>query len=263
MAIIRAKEIRSFFHTNDMCKEVTSSTVIKYANYFLKCSSKDPYKPLNYREISLLSCVSKVFTCIINNHIVCYCEENNVYEYQQNGFRKKRSCEDHIFTLTSILRNRMTEGKYTFCAFIDMQKAFDWVDQDLLFYRLLKYNLTGSMYYCIKALYSHPIACVKVNNYVTNWFDIKGGVHQEDSLSLTLFGLFLNDLLRKVNDLKLSVKIVDEIVSILAFADDIVIFVESEKDLQTILKCIANWLKVNTEKTNVIHFRKKRRSNYF
>ncbi len=107
--------------------------------------------------------------------------------------------------------------------------ARDWVDRDLLFYRLLKYNITGSIYYCIKALYSHHIACVKVNNYVTNWFDIKSGVHQGDSLSPTLFGLFLNDLLRKVKDLKLGVKIVGEIVSILAFADDIVIFAESEK----------------------------------
>ncbi len=100
--------------------------------------------------------------------------------------------------------------------------------QDLPFYRLLKYNITGNIYYCIKALYSHPIACVKVNNYETNWFDITSGVHQEDSLSPTLFGLFLNDLLREVKDLKLGMKIADEIISILAFADDIVIFAESE-----------------------------------
>ncbi len=61
-------------------------------------------------------------------------------------------------------------------------------------------------------------------------------MRQGDSFSPTFFGLFLNDLLREVKDLKLGVKIVDEIVSILAFADDIVIFAESEKDLQTIFK---------------------------
>ena len=143
-----------------------------------KSSSKDPYVPLNYRGISLLSCVSKVFTGVINKRITGYCEENNVYEDEQNGFRKNRSCEDHIFTLTSILRNRLSEGKDAFCAFIDMQKAFDWVDHDLLFYRLLKYNITGNIYYCIKALYSHPIAHVKVNNYVTDWFNISSGVRQ-------------------------------------------------------------------------------------
>ncbi len=82
-----------------------------------------------------------------------------------------------------------------------MQKAFDWVDWDLLFFRLLKYNIIGNIYYCIKALYSHPIASVKVNKYVTNWFDITSGVLQGNSLSPTLFGLFLNDLLREVKDL--------------------------------------------------------------
>ncbi len=64
-----------------------------------------------------------------------------------------------------------------------------------------------------------------------------------DSLSPTLVGLFLSDLLREGKDLKLGVKIVDEIVSILAFADNIVIFAESENDLQTILKSIENWCK--------------------
>ncbi len=121
----------------------------------------------------------------------------------------------------------MTEGKDTFCAFIDMQKTFDWVDWDLLFYRLLKYNITGNIYYCIKALYSQYIACVKVNNNVT-WFDITSGVQQGRSLSPTVFGLFLNDLLREVKDLKLGIKMAEEIISILAFADDIVIFAESE-----------------------------------
>ncbi len=60
--------------------------------------------------------------------------------------------------------------------------------------------------------------------------------------------------MREVKDLKLGIQIAEEIISILAFAHDIVIFGESENDLQTILKCIKNWckkwrLKVNTEKT--------------
>ncbi len=134
----------------------------------------------------------------------------------------------------------MTEGKDTFCAFIDMQRAFDWVNRDLLFHRLLKYNITGNIYYCIKALYIDHVACVKVNNYITNWFDITSGVHQGDSLSPTLFGLFLNDQLREVKDLKLGIKMAEEIISISVFADDIVFFGESENDLQTILKCIEN-----------------------
>ncbi len=101
-----------------------------------KSSSKDPSVPLNYMGISLLSCLGKVFSGIINVRVVNYCEENGIYKDEQNGFRKHRSCEDHIFVLTSIIKNRMSEGRETFCAFIDMQKAFDFIDHDLLFYKL-------------------------------------------------------------------------------------------------------------------------------
>ncbi len=166
-----------------------------------KSSSKDPYVPLHYRGINLISCVGKVFSGIINVTVVNYCEENGIY-----GFRKHRSCEDHIFALTSIIKNRMSEDRDTFCAFIDMQKAFNWIDRDLLFYKLQKHNINGNIYRCIKELYNSPIACAMVIKYVTDWFTIGSGVRQGDSLSPTLFGLFINDLIKDVKDIKLDVR---------------------------------------------------------
>ena len=53
---------------------------------------------------------------------------------------------DHIFTLTSIIRNRLHTNNSTVVAFIDMQKAFDWVDRDLLWYKLLIHNIKGKIY---------------------------------------------------------------------------------------------------------------------
>ncbi len=140
-----------------------------------------------------------------------------------------------------------------------MQKAFDRVDRDLLFYKLLKYNINGNIYKYIKAMYRYPIACVKVNNNVTDWFNISSGVKQWDSLSSTLFGLYINDLITDVKALNLGINIDDIIISILTFADGFVILAENEKNLQYILNCAENrcnkWqLKVNADKTNVMHF---------
>ncbi len=67
----------------------------------------------------------------------------DIFVDKQNGFRKNRACIDHVYTLTSIIRNRLAENKSMFTCFIDMQKAFDWVDRDFLFYELLKYNIDG------------------------------------------------------------------------------------------------------------------------
>ncbi len=88
----------------------------------------------------------------------------------------------------SVLRNRLLDGKNTFCAFIDLPKAFDWVDHDMLFYKLVKYNITGKIYRCIKALYNNAIACVNVNNYVTQINLHLAVGHNKETPSPTLFG---------------------------------------------------------------------------
>ncbi len=76
-----------------------------------------------------------------------------------------------------------------------MQKAFNWVDRDLLFFKLqLKYNIDGKIYNCIKAMYNHPLFCVKLNSNVTDWFPTESGVCQGESLSPTLLAIFINDL---------------------------------------------------------------------
>ncbi len=74
-------------------------------------------------------------------------------------------------------------------------------------------------------------------------FTIGSGVRHGDSLSPTLFGLFINDLIKDVKDLKMGIRIRDELISILAFADDFVILANTEQDLQKMLKCIENWCK--------------------
>ena len=92
-----------------------------------------PYVPLNYRGISLLSCIGKIYTSILNHRLNDYLENNKLIVEEQNRFRKHRSCDDHIFTLATIINNRNLIGKNTFCAFIDMSKAFDRVNRYPLF----------------------------------------------------------------------------------------------------------------------------------
>ena len=62
----------------------------------LKSSDNDPHAQLNYRSISLNSCVAKIFSSILNKRILCYCEELELLIEEQNGFMVKSSCLDHI-----------------------------------------------------------------------------------------------------------------------------------------------------------------------
>ena len=85
-----------------------------------KGGAKDPFLPLNYRGITLVSCVYKIFSSLINTRVLDFLEQNKLLVDEQNGFRSGRSCSDHLFSITSIVRKRLETGSSTFCAFIDL-----------------------------------------------------------------------------------------------------------------------------------------------
>ncbi|NRA91849.1 MAG: reverse transcriptase family protein [Psychroserpens sp.] len=85
----------------------------------------DRRDPLNYRGITLLSVVSKVYTSILNQRLSEWCERKKILVEEQGGFRPGRGCVDQIFVLSSIIRKR--KSKQTCCCFIDLKKAFDRV----------------------------------------------------------------------------------------------------------------------------------------
>lgn len=227
-----------------------------------KSSTKDPCVPLNYRGISLLSCVYKIYSSLLNLRITAHCENNDLLVDEQNGFRSKRSCEDHIFVLSSIIRNRKLCGKDTFCAYIDFRKAFDWVSRDLLLYKMsTSFNIHGRLFNSISTIYSSSNSQIRLNGMLTESFNVTSGVRQGDILSPILFSMYLNDLATGIKDLNCGIDISGINVPILLYADDIVLIAPDEKSLQRMLKFIYKWcmkwrMAVNTDKTKIVHFRK-------
>lgn len=134
--------------------------------------------------------VAKIYSYVLNNRLLTYLENQELLVDEQNGFRKDRSCLDHVFTLNSVTQNTNS----SFVAFIDLQKAFDSVDRELLEYRLLSSGIDGNFYYAVKSLYKNSQSCVRLGEGYTNWFGCNTGVRQGDNLSLTLFALYINDL---------------------------------------------------------------------
>ena len=84
---------------------------------------------------------------------------------------------------------------------------------------------------------------MRINNKLTNWFDCKSGVKQGDNVSPTLFSIFINDLVKEVNDLNLGFDINGSQISLIIYADDIVMFAKSEDKLQQMLNVIHSWCK--------------------
>ena len=72
---------------------------------------KDPRDPLQNRCISIMCCVAKIFSWILNKRLQKHLESNNLLVDEQNGFRTARSCIDHLFVLVTVLRNRKEHKK--------------------------------------------------------------------------------------------------------------------------------------------------------
>ncbi len=80
-----------------------------------------------------------------------------------------------------------------------------------------------------------------MNEAYTDWFDTTSGVKQGDSLSLTLFGIYIDNLVAKLNSFDLGVKLGDIKISIILFTDDIVLITDSDINLQRMLNVVNNW----------------------
>ena len=106
---------------------------------------KDPRDPLQNRCITIMCCVAKVYSKILNMRLQKYLESNKMLVDEQNGFRACRSCIDHLFVLCTVLRNRKLSGKDTFLCYIDCKKAFDSVERHLLLLKLSQMGINGNM----------------------------------------------------------------------------------------------------------------------
>ena len=221
-----------------------------------------PNDPANYRGITLLSCLSKLFTSIINNRL---CEVVHINE-NQAGFRQHHSTLDHIFTLKSLIDIYFKKQKKMFCAFIDYSKAFDSVWRPGLWYKLIKSGITGKMYTLIYNMYQDIRSCVAVNGECSQFFNSYIGVRQGEYLSPMLFSIFVNDLEKYLieNDCEQlsfnDVEIANFLkITVLLYVDDTIVFADSAKGLQKALNSLNQYceqwkLTVNEKKNKSYDF---------
>ena len=92
--------------------------------------------------------------------------------------------------MTTIIRNENAEGRSVFSAFLDMKKAFDRIDGDLLSYKLLSVGINGKSFNSIKQLCQSTTSGIKLNSITTEWFNVKSGVREKGILYLPLYLMF-------------------------------------------------------------------------
>ena len=188
----------------------------------------------------------KLYCSILNHRLGRWSEDNGKIVDEQNGFRKKRSTVDHLFSFTTLLETRRKRKLSTYCAFIDFKKAYDCINRNILWDRLSRIGVSGKLFGAVKSLYSSVSACVRVNNFTTEWFSVNHGVRQGHCL----FNLFIYDLALQIKTLGKGVYIYNQLISIMLYVDGVVLIAENSADLQLRIHTLYEWCSLNCMSVN-------------
>ena len=224
--------------------------------------------PANYRPITLLSCVGKLFTSILYHRLSTFLEENKILNETQSGFRKEYSTIDNIFTLHGLIEYFKSKKSKLYCCFVDFTKAFDSVWRDGLWQKLLTHGIQGKTFDIIKNMYNEIKSCVTVNGCSSGFFKCQQGVRQGENLSPLLFSVYLNDLdyfMHTSGCKGIEVNIHDHeyiiflILFVILYADDTLVLSDNPKDFQDMLNVFNEYCKrwklnINIDKTKAMIF---------
>ena len=191
-----ANSISNFIATliNKSISSGTFPSQLKCAKVFPVFKSGSKSDPSNYRPISILPTISKIFEKHVNKHLMNYLNKYKLICESQSGFRKKRSCQTALFKLIDQWMICIDKGDLIGSLFIDFRKAFDVVDHEILMKKLALYKINDLSLNWFQSYLSERRQAVFNGQAHSEFIQIQSGVPQGSLLRPTLFLLFINDL---------------------------------------------------------------------
>ena len=211
----------------------------------------------NYRPIIKSSIFLKVIEYIILSKINKYYKTNN----RQLGFKKGSSTLTALFLLKETIFYYINKFTPVYAAFLDLSKAFDKVNHNILLLKLKNAGIPVFYLRLINFWYNNQNVFVNYNGNFSRTWKIRNGVRQGGVLSPIFFNIYIDDLINKVSSLSVGCRLGLLTSNIIAYADDIVVLAPSVIALQKILNVCYNetlnlCLKFNASKSYCIKFTK-------
>ena len=215
----------------------------------------------NYRPISLLTCISKILEKLVHNRIYTFLEQHKLLNPLQFGFRKGHNTIDAITCFFTKLLPKLDQKEYNIGVFVDLSKAFDSIDHNILLYKLEKLGIRGIAKTWFEDYITDRKQCVRLNKENTNDYyysklcNISHGVPQGSILGPILFLIYISDM---TNSIKHGTAI--------SFADDTTLIISDKsfedlysntyEDINSLIDFLnANKLSINLNKTKYILFK--------
>jgi len=195
----------------------------------------------DFRPISLIPVALKLLTSIIAERILK--EGNSRLSNAQAGFRTAEECISQIISLHDCIKELHAAQLTAHVTFIDIKQAFDSVPHYLLFKSAKDFGIPPVMLDIIQNIYTGSKAKIRLDDgKLTPEFEIKRGVKQGDPLSPILFIIFMDSLVKLLQERNLSPTIAGNKIGEFLYADDIALLNSSRRNLTLLLKYTEYWL---------------------
>ena len=247
---------------NSAIETATYPTKLKIAKVIALYKKGCHYMPENYRPISLLSCIDKIFEKLLHKRFIKFIEKHHIIILEQFGFLPKHSTIHALTEVIDNIRNIIDKGEYALGIYLDLKKAFDTVNHAILLKKLDHYGFRGHVNKLMCSYLENRYQYTRVNgeNSVIN--QIETGVPQGSVLGPLLFIIYVNDIVNCINDGKTTL-FADDTSILLHDSNLKLLKIRSEKTLKDIYDwLISNKLTLSWEKTFfVIYNSYKKRSD--
>ena len=242
---------------NKSLQEAFVPEALKVAKVIPIYKTKDKQLLQNYRPISVLPSMSKILEKIVFKRLYGFLDNNSFFHDSQYGFRPKHSTIDAITEFTQNIYRSLESNRYSIGIFLDLSKAFDTINIDILIQKLDLSGVRGKALDWFRSYLYNRSQYVNFNGHKSDYTVITHGVPQGSILGPLLFLIYINDL---PNALKYCKPVI--------FADDTNLFATSTKlnslisNVNTDLIMLSEWFKtnklsVNIDKTFYIIFHKR------
>ena len=226
----------------------------KIANVIPLKKGGDPTDVNNLRPVSLLPLPGKIAERLMHTHIANFVETNKLLSEKQGGFRKGRSTIATVAELTDVILGGLNNKEYTLASFIDLKKAFDTINHNILLMKLPFFGFNPTVIDWIQNYLTNRKQRCTVNGTTSGELDIRCGVPQGSILGPLLFLIYVNDVSANLMH-----------TNVLLYADDTVIFARHTDErtahlwVSADLNLLCNWcsknqLTINLAKTKLMLF---------